>query len=180
MSPRERHSVERPVLKRYADLREGDFASHPIWLNVHGNDEAEPWYGETDEVTYRPWDRPLPYDCRDPAAPMVVVRADLRFADGTAAVGCLTPMVTPDGAAAPPSRTQPQVFVPGGGGVVNFYAAVRRLALREQQRLHEWLRRDSAVIFPLRYTVSAGLVTPHLAGELRGFYYREGSRVEMI
>ena len=86
---------DKPLLKRIHDLRPADFDAHPIWMNVHG-EQDQPWYGETDEVTYRPWVGAIPYDCSDPLH-SVLVRADFRLANGavrrnnTASLaGCLT------------------------------------------------------------------------------------------
>ncbi len=48
------------LLKQIQNLRPDDFEEHPVWVLCHIIDYDEPWYDDTDEETFRPWDGPLP------------------------------------------------------------------------------------------------------------------------
>ena len=51
-----------PTLKQFGDLSPLDFDASPVWVQCHIIDYDEPWYDDTDEETFRPWDRALPVD----------------------------------------------------------------------------------------------------------------------
>jgi hypothetical protein len=171
--------MNRPTLKQYSDINEADLNLHPVWLNVHGIDEHEPWYGETNEITYRPWDRVLPYDRLRSSAPRVLVAAKYVFADGSTASGFLTPPVGPNPKGDSPSYTQPEIFV-GSGRTVPLYAPVRRLAVAASERLRDAFGRDSSRLFPIHCTVPDSVVTPAYHTELKGIYYLQGGQEQVL
>jgi hypothetical protein len=52
--------MQKPPLKRYGELRQADFQFAPVWVCAYVLDQDQPWHDEVDEVTYRPWEGPLP------------------------------------------------------------------------------------------------------------------------
>jgi hypothetical protein len=171
--------VERPTLKRYAELNGRDLTLHPIWLNVHGIDEAQPWYGETDEVTYRPWDRELPLERLAPSVPDVAARASLTLADGSLLTGFLTLPVAAAADDRSPNRLQPILFLPNGTSV-GLYVATYRLAQEAMAKLLGHLHRNRSKVFPIRYEVSEQVASPSVLGELAGIYYLRSLRPREI
>ena len=74
------HPMTIPELKQSDELKLADFERHPVWIGVHGLDEARPWYARCNEATYRPWTRDLPISGR---VGKVFVSSRLDLADGT-------------------------------------------------------------------------------------------------
>ena len=96
--------MDRPVIKRFGNLRRDDFATHPIWVNVKENDHDEPWWMDVDEEAFRPRVGPLP---ASPAEDGLLVRAVATLRDGTPLAGFLTPALGPADA----DDLRPHVFV---------------------------------------------------------------------
>ena len=166
-APGERTNVtEKPLLKSIHELRPSDFEIHPIWMNVHGEVD-QPWYGDTDEVTYRPWPGPLPFDCSDPIN-NVLVKADFRLADGAKLPGYLTAPYAPNPKGWSLSHMQPDIFAPSGETFRIYWGAAAPSAAwkAEQYRL---LGRDADRVFPIRYAVPPGLLNVEVRGTIEGF-----------
>jgi hypothetical protein len=49
-----------PLLGDESSLTGSDFSHHVVSVRVQDYDRNEPWYRETIQQTYRPWDGPLP------------------------------------------------------------------------------------------------------------------------
>jgi hypothetical protein len=77
-----------PEFKQFGDLVQSDFERYPVWIGCHTVDGDEPWYDETDEETFRPWNGSLP---TGPSEGMLLVRATMEFADGTLYLGSSRP-----------------------------------------------------------------------------------------
>lgn len=159
--------MQRPVLKQINDLTVRDLMRHPVWMCIHGLDENKPWYSETDELTYRPWDGALPYNRSDPDAEIVVARTRFTFADASSYFGLLTPPYTTGNRV---SRMQPALFLTDGTAV-SFYKADRGLAEKTLGNLLRRITKERSRVFPVRYEVSDQVVIPPVSGELVGVYY---------
>lgn len=86
----------RPELVQFGDLTPSHFHRHPVWIQCHVPDYDEPWYGDTDEETFRPFLESLP---AGPESGMLLVHAVLTLADGTRLEGFVTPAFPADVAA---------------------------------------------------------------------------------
>ena len=161
--------MERPTLKQYAGLSEQDLARHPLWVCTHGVDEQEPWYRETNELTYRPWDGRLPFDRLHPPAPDVAARVNFTIADGTSLTGLLTLPLAPAADDYSPNRLQPILLLPDGTPV-GLYVGAQRLAEETMGTLLRQLHKDRSQVFPIRYEVSEQIASPPVTGELAGVY----------
>jgi hypothetical protein len=167
--------MQKPVLKQYDDLTEQDLASDPVWVCVHGVDEKQPWYGETNELTYRPWGGPPPYERAEPAFARALARTDFTLADGSALVGLITLPVAAEADERAPNRLQPSMFLPDGTPA-DFYRATQSLAEETVQRFLRGLRKTRSQVFPIRYEVSDRIALPAVHGELAGVYYLRNLR----
>jgi len=159
--------VSRPLLKQYANFRPADFERVPVWLCVHGLDEEEPWYEDTDELTYRPWDGSPPFPRPDPEGPMTVVRCDFTLADGVRLPGFCAPPVVGSDASEQISYTQPQMFLPGGT-VTGFWRGLPATP-DDKRRVYAALGKDPSAVFPIRYGSGAAVVTPPFELRIDGF-----------
>src|SRR5580765_579876 len=69
------HNMTTPELRQFGTLEAEDFDRHPVWI---GCDYGKPWYGQSDEETFRPWIGKLPVD---PAEGIFLVRAVIQLRD---------------------------------------------------------------------------------------------------
>ena len=159
---------ERPELVQFGDLTPEHFERHPVWIQCHVVDYEAPWHDDTDEETFRPYLEALP---ADPAAGMLLVRADLILADGTRLEGFVTPVVA---SASPRDASlgylQPQLFLPSERRVMFWYGALVPPAETRQQ-LYAELGRPADRVFPIHFEARAGLTTGLAAGTVAGFYH---------
>jgi hypothetical protein len=161
----------KPELKQFGDLSRGDFERYPIWTGCHVADYSEPWYGETDEETFRPWAGALPVA---PSEGMLLVRAVFELRDGTRHPGFVTPAFDEGDL----GTQQPQIFV--GDRRFGFWGGMFGVPIEQRRALYAALRRTPDAVFPLSFSVEPGLATGAVAGEVEGFYKstREGVQVE--
>ncbi len=150
----------KPLLKQYMRLTPSDFIEHPVWIGVHGRDDDQDWYGDTDEETFRPWDGALPARAEEG---MLLVQAAFTFADGTIVPGYITPQ--PESEKPNFGIMQPTVFSPAGRHY--FWG---RPADEVKQAFYRAYGKSDGEIFPIRFTATAGLATGHSSGTLEGFY----------
>ena len=167
-----------PQLIQYGDLTPTHFAAHPVWAACHVFDYDEPWYDDTDEETFRPWDGPLP---ADPGLGTFVVRGTLTLADGSRHPGFLTPG---HGGATAGHRAlgeiQPQLFL-SDGRRIGFWLGMFGEPAQEAAALYAALGRPREGVFPARFAADPGLATGVTEGVIRGFYTipdRDTVRVE--
>jgi hypothetical protein len=156
----------KPLLKRIHDLRPADFQTHPVWINVHG-EQDQPWHAETDEVTYRPWTDPLPFDCSDPIH-TVLVTTLFRLADGTQLPGFITAPYAPRPDGWSLSHTQPDIFTPSGE-LFRLYSGASPPSAARKARQYLLLSRVAEQVFPIDYAVPPGLLNIEVRGVIDGF-----------
>lgn len=174
--------MSRPLLVQYRDIKREHFASHPVWVGVHGTDEAEPWYEDADEETFRPWLGALPVD---PDEAMFLVRATFTFADATVMPGFLIPTPGPE----PTNRVlagirrildhqssterrmremlQAEAFLPSGRREQFYDGLIARPDVRAAFLTE--LGKRSVDLFPVHVAAPPGLTTGRAAGTFDEF-----------
>ena len=155
----------RPELVQFGDLTPSHFDRHPVWIACHIADYDEPWYDETDEETFRPWNGNLPVDA---TYGMTLVRADFTLADGTRLTGFLTPAAE-GGPLELLGVMQPQLFRPDGTLGAFWEGRFGRDAA-EHAAFYRALGKTPAEVFPVRCAAQAGLATGIVEAVLEGFY----------
>lgn len=163
----------RPELVQFDDLTPGHFHRHPVWIQCHVPDYDEPWYGDTDEETFRPFLESLP---AGPSSGMLLVHAALTLADGTPLEGFVTPAF-PEDVAGPDSglgTMQPQLFLPSGRRESFWDGGFPRSA-EARQALYAELGRTVDAVFPIEFRTSPDLTHEVAAGIVNGFYARARS-----
>lgn len=162
-----------PVLKQFGDLGPSDFEQYPVWVNCHVIDYDEPWYIDTDEETFRPWDGALPVD---PADTMFLVSAAFTLADGTVWPGFLTPQV-PSGD--PDLGTlQPCVFAPSGEQITFWFGGFD-VPAAYIGHVYAMLGKSAAAVFPLTFQARPNLARGMCSGTIPGFC-RDGQHHDLI
>jgi hypothetical protein len=158
----------RPLLRQAGELTSENFDAHPVWVHCHIVDYDEPWYDDTDEETFRPWDGALPVD---PAHTIFLVAAQLEFADGSKHPGFMTPSAAPDDLA----TMQPHVFV--GRECFGFWGGMP--GIREVVRLRFYrVAGEAARVFPIMCTASSLLARGVVSCTINGFYrYDQGASI---
>jgi hypothetical protein len=156
-----------PELKQFGELEPEDFQRHPVWIGCHTADYGKPWYEDTDEETFRPYDGTFP---ADPSEGILLVRAVIELSDGSRYPGFVTPGLGL-------GTQQPQVFV--GDSVFGFWGGIAGIPEPSQRELYAALGKSPDEIFPVRFAADVGLVTGRPAGQIEGFYKksREGYEV---
>ena len=156
----------KPELKQYGDLTITDFERHPVWVCVHVLDYDEPWYGETNEETFRPWSEELPVD---PSFGMFLVRSRMVLADGTQFAGFITPTRgTGEVTDSDLGLVQPHVFSKTGS-LISFWGGLFGLSDVEKQKVYAMLERSPSQVFPISFKAEPGIALGRQSGCLRGF-----------
>ena len=163
--------ITRGQLKQFDDLTGEDFERHPVWISCRSVDYGEPWYEETDEETFRPWNGNLP---ADGSKGLLLVRAILELSDGTWYPGFVTPAESEGDLA----TQQPQIFA--GNRRFGFWGGIVGIPVADREALYGALARKQDAIFPIRFTADANLATGVLTGTVAGFYRQDvrGIQVE--
>lgn len=169
---------DKPILKSIHDLRPADFHTYPLWRNVHG-EQNQPWYGETDEITYRPWPSPFPYRCDDPTRPDALVIVKFQLADGTKLDGCLTAMNVAGQKPGDLSGIQPLAFG-NGGELVGFYCGSSRPKPHLKAADYRRLGRSPDAVFPVQYEVPSGLLDRDVRGTIEGFCWLDTGAIPRV
>lgn len=162
--------MKTPELKQFRDLLQTDFDRHPVWIGCHTADYDEPWYEETDEETFRPWNGPLP---AGPSEGMLLVRSMIHLADGTAFPGFVTPAFDEGDL----GIQQPQVFV--GGRRFGFWGVMVGIPVADRRAFYAALGKLPEAVFPLRFAAAPGLAIGFADGDVAGFYRTDGDDVEV-
>ena len=152
-----------PELKQFGDLTPDDFDRHPVWIACHGEDEGEPWYEDTNEETFRPWQGPLPVD---PSEGMLLVRAKLQLQDGSVYAGIVTP-ASNDGDL---GAIQPQMFV--GDASFGFWGGMFGVRSEQKEAFYAAIGKAPDAIFPIGFAADPGLAIGAVSGSVDGFYRR--------
>lgn len=137
-------------------------------LKQFGDLVQKPWYDETDEETFRPWNGPLPASSSEG---MLLVRATIELADGSKFPGFVTPALDEDDLGV----QQPQIFV--GGRHFGFWGGILGLPAEERQAFYASLGKPPRDVFPLRFAVAPNLAVGFANGEVTGFYRTDGDNV---
>jgi hypothetical protein len=154
-----------PELVQFGALTAEHFARWPVWIGVHTADYGEPWYDNTDEETFRPFDGELP---ADPGRGMLLVRAEMTLADGSTLPGFVSP---------PPARPrgirdmgtmQPHLFGPGGD-LHGFWTGITRSTPATRSRFYASLGREPSGVFPIRFRAETAHVRGGIEGQIDGF-----------
>jgi hypothetical protein len=160
--------AERPQLVQFGELTVAHFQRHPVWIQCHGADDAEPWYDDTDEETFRPCDEPLPVG---PDLGMLLVWATGTLADGTVLPAFLTPIFVDGhpGTSHPMGGMQPQLFGPSGAREA-FWVGMMEPSRADLDAFYRRAGRQPEEIFPIRFAADAGLARGGVSGLVEGFY----------
>ncbi|MFN7965856.1 MAG: hypothetical protein U0V87_09255 [Acidobacteriota bacterium] len=149
------------VRKQVHELTCDDLEQSAVWEFVFDAAERD----EEHAATLQPFpiDGPL-----DASAGMFVVRASFQLADGTTAVGYLTPPIAGhDGI----EIVQPTVLLPNRR--LRLWCGLLAPDPEALDRLYEQLERSPPELFPLRYRSSVPLVGGPVQGQVGGFaHYR--------
>lgn len=157
-----------PALKQFEDLTEDDFAQYPVWINCHVEDYEQPWYGQTNEATFRPWAGALPIS---PSQGMFAVRSTAHFRDGSIYPAVLTPAFEESDLGA----MQPYVFI--GKKQWGFWGGRPGISVGWRQRFYEASKKEPEEIFPIRVSAEAGLADGVTTCQVDGFYWLKGKAV---
>jgi hypothetical protein len=167
----------KPLLKQFGDLGPPDFEEHPVWVNCHVIDYDEPWYEETDEETFRPWDK-IP---ADPSETMFLVKAEFTLADGTEMSGFITPQHPDDSNGKPDlGIIQPQVFL-GDGSLAGFWFGIMTPSPETISDIYAALGKSPQEVFPIAFKVDQGLAAGITSGSIPGFCsYGKDDKIEVL
>ena len=157
--------MEKPHLTQFGELLPAHFQKHPVWINCHVVDSDQPWYAETDEETFRPWDGVLP---ASPSEGMLLVRATATLRDGSRLPAFITPGFEGDGL----GTLQPQLFV--GERRFAFWGGVVGHSSEEKTALYAGVGKGPEDVFPIAFIADGGLTTGVGSIEVRGFYRTKG------
>jgi hypothetical protein len=150
-----------PILKQAADLVREDFEAHPVWVHCHVMDYDEPWYGETDEETFRPWLGEVPVD---PSQAIFLIRAEVVFRDGSRHPGFVSPAEAPDDI----GTMQPSVFM--GDRWFRFWGGMPGIPTETRQEFYRAAGRTPDSIFPARASAHSSLSKGRSTIIVHGFY----------
>lgn len=146
--------------KQIYDLKLEDLEKYPVWefaLDEEGK------HGQ-DEATVRPFVEEPPVD---PAGGMYIVRCDFRLADGTHAIGYLTPQIP---ALAHVGYVQPTIVTTKGQ--LNLWCGWERPTDDAIARAYRLLGKGSVDVFPIHYESTVELTAGPVSGAIAGFVYR--------
>ena len=181
--------MDKPELKQLADLSPRDFARYPVWLGVHNYDSDEEWYDESDEETFRPWTKLLPFN---EARGFALLPASFNLADGSVFQGFFRS--TREDRDAPPGSDQPswsslhggsprsilllqspEIFV--GDRALDFQLRVPRLRHEAISTFYFALRKAPGEVFPVTFTANGNLASGAVDGTIDGFFgFNEDSK----
>lgn len=183
-----------PVLKDQSTLAESDFACFPVWVRAQDYDKDEPWYRETTEQTYRPWDGPLPVVTRF-QFPFVLLAASFRLASGGSYPGYIQAATEQWDTPIPPRRMRdgtlmkPLQWSLRHGGTTRSILALHCPVVFIHGRAYDFqLRRDHRLrkrcvldlykavgkspedLFPITFWADPTLFNGIVSGQIDGFY----------
>ena len=163
--------MSRPAfLKQFGELTAEDFIQHPVWIGVHGMDEAESWYEDCDEETFKPWTGALPVG---PEEGMLLVQATFTFADGTRIPGFITPQH--ENEPLDLGIIQPQMF--SSAGRHDFWDGMFQRPPELSAAFYRVFNKTEGQIYPITFAASPGLASGRVAGKIEGFYVAEKGTV---
>ena len=160
----------KPALKQEYDLQPEDFTQHPVWMAVHGADEAESWYDSCDEATFRPWNGS---GAADPeSGRLLLVAATFTLPNGTTLPGAFYSPSLKEGAHRPASDLigdlQPRTLI--GGRSVWFWGGLRGISSNDREHFYSVARETPETAFPVKFKSSPGITQGIEEGVVLGFY----------
>jgi hypothetical protein len=165
-----------PQLVQFGDLTPSHFIEHPVWVSCHTRDYDEAWYDETDEETFRPYDGSTP---ADPADGMLLVRAELKLANGKQFEGFLSPAMDDGSGDALLGSIQPQMFVTPAQRF-GFWLGMFGDAKTAAEAFYATLGLERESVFPISFNAVPNLALGKANGILAGFYtIPDGSTVSV-
>jgi hypothetical protein len=186
--------MDAALLKDQTSLLRADFGRYPVWVRVQDYDRERPWYRNSTEQTYRPWDGPLPLQPRSQFH-LALVAASFRLSNGDSYPGYLNP-ATPewDLPLAPRKMkdgtytTSKQWSARRGGSPLSILAIHRPVIFIGERAYDFQLRRDldrrklhildvyAAIdkrpgeVFPVTFSADPALFSGIVGGHIDGFY----------
>ena len=183
-----------PLMKDQALLTESDFDHYPVWVRAQDYDRDEPWFSETTEQTYRPWNGPLPLE---PAVqfPFVLLAASFRLSCGDTYPGYFQPATEEWDTPLPPRKMRDGTFAKSlqwssrRGGTPLSILAIHSPVVFIQGKAYDFhLRRDlerrkksvlefyeaigkcPTEVFPVEFSADSVFFKGIVSGRLNGFY----------
>jgi len=163
-------SNQTPTLKSFGDLTALDFSQHPVWAACHCLDTDEPWYEETTEETFRPWNS---YPA-NPEDGMFLVMARMTLSNGLVLDGFLTPQHEREPLSL--GTIQPYIFLATGKQIA-FWHGICKPPLEETSVFYSELGLTPSEAFPIFFAAVTGLAVGRVTGEIPGFQYLESDSV---
>jgi hypothetical protein len=183
-----------PLLKNQSSLLRADFDRHPVWVRVHDYDREQPWYGDSTDQTYRPWEGPLPLQPRSPFH-LVLVAASFRLSNGDSYPGYFNPATTEWDVPLPPRKIKDGSYTASkqwsarrGGSPLSILAIHRPVIFIGEgaydfQLRHDLDRRKRHIldvyaaigrrpkeVFPVTFSADPALFSGIVSGHIDGFY----------
>ncbi len=153
--------MTRPALKQFGDFSAKDFEQNAVWVACHVLDYEEPWYEETDEGTFRPWNDALPVNASNG---MLLVRTKFVLADCSELTGFPTPAFKANDIGA----MQPQVFV--DDHIFGFWGGMVGIAQGKRNALYSALGKTPSEVFPVQFEGDKDITDGICSGRIEGFY----------
>lgn len=162
--------MNKPILRKLGSLILSDLKKYPVWVNCHVIDYDEPWYGETDEETFRPWVGDTPVD---PNRAIFLVKSTFVLADSTVLDGFVTPAgdINEDTTKLL-GAIQPYIFAQSGK-LIHFWFGGVPFYDEDIKNIYYLLEKTSKNIFPIEFKTELGLAGGVTSGTIFGFYYIE-------
>ena len=186
--------MDAPLLKDQSSLLRADFGRYPVWVRVQDYDREQPWYRNSTEQTYRPWEGSLPLQPRSQFH-LVLVAASFRLSNGDSHRGYLNPATTEWDVPLPPRKTKDESCTTSnqwsarrGGSPLSILAIHRpvifigegaydfklRGDLDRRKRhildVYAAIERRPEEVFPVTFSADPSLFSGIVSGHIDGFY----------
>jgi hypothetical protein len=167
--------MDKPILKQFIELNENDFINNPVWVQCHIIDYDQPWYEETDEKTFRPWDKELPVN---PDYAMYLIQTTFTANNGITYTG----FITPNGNAFGENDlglVQPQIFGKDGK-IVSFWMGMFKYENEKIREIYANLNLSPNDLFPIKFASTQKLSKGYVEGIINGFLLMKDDKIEVI
>jgi len=186
--------MSKPLLKDQSSLALVDFERFPVWVRSQDYDREEPWYSETTEQTYRPWEGLLPLEPKS-QFPFVLLAAKFRLSCGSFYPGYFQPAAEDWDALIPGRKmkdgsfSEPQQWSVRHGGTPLSILALHYPIIFIGDKAYDFqLRRDHRSrrqcvldfyiaigklpdqVFPVEFSADPALFKGIVSGRINGFY----------
>lgn len=154
-----------PILKQFEAFEAADFAAWPVWVPCRPGDLDQPWYGQTDANTYRPWTDELPVG-RDMRS--FLAQSSLTLADGSVLEGFAA--CPAHGANFDISTTRPQLFTVMGRRF-DFWFGNSSPSTFAKHDFYASIGKTATQVFPILNVVSPKISAVDLTITIPGFLH---------